>query len=105
MRGSAVIDGTTATLIRGSHGDIILPVHFDGGASVLVNLRAPATARSRHTWATRSSRDSRRTAISSTRSASTSRRSALHAVNTRCACAQVAPEPWAKKTRPWHSTG
>ena len=35
------LDGTSATLIRGSHGDVIVPVHFDGAASVLVNLRAP----------------------------------------------------------------
>lgn len=40
-RGSTVVDGVTATLIQGSHGDVILPVHFEGPASVLVNLRAP----------------------------------------------------------------
>jgi len=41
VRGSLALDGATATLVRGTHGDVILPVQFDGGASVLVNLRAP----------------------------------------------------------------
>ncbi len=41
VRGAVTVDGTSATLVRGSRGDVILPIHFDEPASVTVNLRAP----------------------------------------------------------------
>jgi choline-sulfatase len=41
VRGAASVDGVGAALVRGTHGDLIIPVPFDGGATVRLQLRAP----------------------------------------------------------------
>ncbi len=40
LRG-ATIDGATAAFVRGSYGDILLPVHFDGSGSIAFRACAP----------------------------------------------------------------
>ncbi len=41
VRGSAEVDGVSAALVRGAYGDIVLPVHFKGDATVELSLRVP----------------------------------------------------------------
>jgi len=41
MRKGVTVDDTTAAFVRGAYGDVLLPVDFDGAASVAIRARAP----------------------------------------------------------------